>query len=54
MPRRQGDFKFNDEIYVKLAKHDQRNEEQESRRSDEDMSNEAKEYRQLFASKNYD
>lgn len=54
MPRRKGDFKFNDEIYVKLATHDQRNEAQEPRRSNEEMAQEAMDYRRLFASKNYD
>lgn len=54
MPRREGDFKFNDEIYVKLAKHDQLNEDPATRRSDEEMSTEASEYRRLFASKNFD
>lgn len=54
MPRREGDFKFNDEIYVKLAKHDCRNEDLETRRSNEEMAQEAMEYRRLFASKKYD
>lgn len=54
MPRRQGDFEFNDEIYVKLAKHDLCNEDPATRRSNEEMCTEASEYRRLFASKSFD
>ncbi|XP_037032684.1 nitrilase and fragile histidine triad fusion protein NitFhit isoform X1 [Bradysia coprophila] len=54
MPRRKGDFKFNDEIYVKLAQHDAHNQDPSTRRSNEEMCAEASEYRKLFASKNFD
>lgn len=54
MPRRPGDFKFNDEIYVKLAKHDQQEQDPATRRSIAEMSAEALEYRKLFASKAFD
>lgn len=54
MPRRQGDFQFNDEIYVKLAKHDLHNEDPATRRSNDEMFAEAAEYRKLFAVKNFD
>ncbi len=54
MPRRQGDFKFNDEIYVKLAQHDQHEQDPATRRSNEEMSAEALQYRKLFTSKNFD
>lgn len=54
MPRRQGDFKFNDEIYVKLAQHDLDNADPATRRSSEEMLAEALEYRKLFASKHFD
>lgn len=54
MPRREGDFKYNDEIYIKLAKHDQTHDALEPRRSNEDMVQEATGYRQLFASQKFD
>lgn len=54
MPRRKGDFKFNDEIYVRLAKHDQQEQDPATRRSNEEMAAEALEYCKLFATKNFD
>ncbi|KAJ6645366.1 Nitrilase and fragile histidine triad fusion protein NitFhit [Pseudolycoriella hygida] len=54
MPRRPGDFKFNDEIYIKLAKHDQHNADPATRRSIDEMTAEASEYQKLFLLKNFD
>lgn len=54
MPRKEGDFEHNDEIYVKLASHDHQKEELEPRRCAEEMAKEAMEYRHLFVSMNFD
>lgn len=52
MPRRKGDFEFNDEIYIELARHDDPKRELEERRSLEEMAAEAdvlrKVVRELF------
>ncbi|XP_063704571.1 nitrilase and fragile histidine triad fusion protein NitFhit [Culicoides brevitarsis] len=48
LPRRKGDFEFNDEIYIELAKHDDPKRELEARRSLEEMTAEATLLRQVF------
>lgn len=49
MPRRQGDFQENDEIYIELNKHDRCSGKLEkNRRLTEEMANEASEYRKLL------
>lgn len=48
MPRKPGDFEHNDEIYVRLNEHDQENTEKSSRRTLEEMAEEAEIYRKLL------
>lgn len=48
LPRRKGDFEFNDEIYIELARHDDPNIELEERRSLEVMAAEAEVLRKAF------
>lgn len=48
LPRKKGDFEFNDEIYIELAKHDDPNRELEERRSLDVMSAEAAVLRKVF------
>lgn len=50
MPRRQGDFKQNDDIYVELSRHDDPSlpETEKLRRSHAEMAQEAKEYRNIL------
>lgn len=48
LPRRKGDFEFNDEIYIELARHDDLNRELEERRSLEEMVAEAEVLRKVF------
>lgn len=47
MPRREGDFEHNDEIYIELNKHDQPDGKR-TYRSVDVMSAEANNYRQLI------
>lgn len=47
MPRRVGDFAQNDDIYVELNRHDC-SENDQPKRSIDEMSKEAADYRQLF------
>lgn len=49
MPRREGDFEHNDQIYIELNKHDH-DEEQQKRRSLEERAAEANAYRTLLES----
>lgn len=49
MPRKQGDFQYNDEIYTELQKHDQCIDElQKNRRPLEERIKEANDYRNLL------
>lgn len=50
MPRRLGDFKQNDDIYVELSRHDDPSlpETEKLRRSHDEMAREAKEYRNIL------
>lgn len=48
LPRRKGDFEFNDEIYIELARHDDPNRELEERRPVEEMAAEADALRKVF------
>lgn len=47
LPRRKGDFEFNDEIYIELARHDDPNIELEERRPLKDMAAEAEVLRKV-------
>lgn len=49
MPRREGDFEHNDQIYIELNKHDH-DEEQHQRRSLEERAAEADAYRTILES----
>lgn len=48
MPRKPGDFEQNDDIYVKLNKHDQKDVEESTKRSISEMIEEAKVYKDLL------
>uniref|UniRef100_A0A336KP34 Nitrilase and fragile histidine triad fusion protein NitFhit n=1 Tax=Culicoides sonorensis TaxID=179676 RepID=A0A336KP34_CULSO len=48
LPRRKGDFQFNDEIYIELARHDDPNRELSERRSIAEMAEEAETLRKVF------
>lgn len=49
MPRKEGDFEHNDQIYIELNKHDHPNGNNDRRRRTlEERTNEANEYRHLF------
>lgn len=52
MPRKEGDFEHNDQIYIELNKHDHPDAnspgEQKQMRSLQERSNEANEYRKLL------
>lgn len=50
MPRKEGDFDHNDEIYIELTKHDHPTEgESQQCRSLQERTEEANEYRNLLA-----
>lgn len=54
MPRKEGDFKHNDEIYIELNKHDHPKDGQRQKfRSVHEQTAEANEYRKVLAKSNF-
>lgn len=49
MPRKEGDFEHNDQIYIELNRHDHPAGEKRRIRSIEERTSEANEYRKLLA-----